>query len=92
VLHRRIQRPENDIVPDRIPHTLFGYRYQLRRNLLDREQVSGYLILFWASFEPPSPIDGGRLFFFSFPGREREFRDMPERPPRLPVALEAIGA
>jgi hypothetical protein len=52
VLHRRIQRPENDIVPDRIPHTLFGYRYLLRRNLLDREQVSGYLILLWASFEP----------------------------------------
>jgi hypothetical protein len=40
----------------------------------------------------PQPIDGGRFFFFSFPGREREFRDMPERPPRLPVALEAIGA
>jgi hypothetical protein len=42
----------------------------------------------------PQPIDGGRFFFFffSFPGREREFRDMPERPLRLPVALEAIGA
>lgn len=55
------------------------------------ERIS-YLVLgiIWA----PNPLtaDVSFFFFFSFPGREREFRDMPERPPRLPVALEAIGA
>ena len=67
VLHRRIQRPENDIVPHRIPYTLFGYCYLLCRNLLDREQVSAHPILSGSVHRfNPLAIDGGGPCFLSF--------------------------